>query len=276
MTQRSAGASRPGRSAITAVVGACALFGALVLAPETAVGQQAHQEFPDGVCFPVNGSGYIVSASSKSRTDRVPIGPFSAVFEGDSLVIEEGTVTFIDFRDRQRSVFGKDTRHRIPHVVDPNAPTRWEEMKQRLTEIFRDRHGYETSASREGALKVWPDDGVEFAPDVPIILTWSADTTASAIQVRTEKGQSEIPISESVATRREIAWTPSEVPSGSVQWSLLDADGEPLLTGRFNVLTAKQADEKREMYRAQAAGDGSMSSELGAVLRALADRSYLW
>lgn len=264
------------RSVVMTVGSVCLLSLAVVQVSAAAPGEGSSPEIPDGVCYPVNGSGFIYRASGSGDLDKLPIGPFSAIFEGDSLVIEAGTVTVIDFRNRQRSDYGKDTRFKIPYVIDPNAPKQWEEIKRRLREVFRDRIDYETSASRAGVLKLWPDEGVEFAPDVPITLTWSVDTTATAIQIVSSNGRKKQDILASEVAKREVAWHPDVMPSGEVSWAILDADGEPILTGEFKVLTPAQADEKRKMYRAQATGSGSMPLDLEAAMRALADRAYLW
>ncbi len=251
----------------------------LMTVPETTRSEEKLEEFPDGVCYPVNGSAFIVPISSESRTDRVPVGPFTALVEGDSLVVEKGTITFIDFRNGQRSVFGAGTAYRIPRVVDPDRPKIWGEMKKRLRDVFRGAapHGRESGATRDPEPSLWPDGGVEFAPDVPIVLTWSGVTTKlSIIRINAGDFRVDLPPPSPTSNSGEIDWVPGDKAFGPVEWSLLDVDGEPLLTGRFEVLTLQQAEEKRKMYRARAAGDHAVSQEMGAILRALADRSYLW
>lgn len=264
------------RSVVLTVGGLCLLLLAVIQAQAAPPTEGSTTEIPDGVCYPVNGSGFIYRVAASGDMEKLPIGPFSAIFEGDSLVIDSGTITVLDFRNRQRSDFGVHSKYKIPHVIDLNAPKQWEEIKRRLREVFRDPSGYETSASRAGVLKLWPDDGVEFAPDVPITFTWSADTTVTAIRIESSNGRTEQPVSESDAAAREVAWRPAVMPSGAVVWSILDSDGEPLLTGTFKVLTPTQAEEKRKMYRSQSTGRGSMSIDLEAAMRALADRVYLW
>ena len=237
---------------------------------------EAGELFPDGVCYPVNGTGYILPRAHAADTVRV--GALSPLVEGDVLVVETGTITFLDFRDGQSSVFGENTKFIVPAVIDRNRPTAWEALKERLARLFRDaeRSRLEEGASRSGECGVWPDGGVEFAPEVPIALEWwGVADKPSAIQLRCGGKRSTLALPEAVVPAGSLPWGLADRASGPVEWCLLDANGEPYLCGRFALLTAQEADRRRAAYLSQAEGD-PMPRELAAVLRALADRTYLW
>lgn len=255
---------------------AIALAGVLYASPSTILAEGAANQIPDGVCYLVDGAGYIVSARGESDTLKVPIGALSVLSGGDSIVVLTGTIAVLDFRTGQRSVFGQGTRHKMPKGGYHDEG--WKVTKERLTQLFSgpEPPGPEPGTTRDAETALWPDGDVEFGPDVPVDFQWwGVSTPLSAIQIRFGDQQIELPLSASQLSAGRLTWGLDKKPSGSVDWCLLDTDGEPLLKGRFNVLTSEQADEKRAMYRAQARGD-VIPLELEAVLRALADRSFLW
>ena len=261
---------RPGWSIVALV----AFLGA---APHVLPAQDVIGGIPDGVCYQVNGDGYIVSMSGPSDTSRVPIGTLSTLVAGDSIVVLSGTITVLDFRTGQRSVFGQGTRYRIPAAGNQDR-TGWRVTKERLTQLFSgpEPPSPELGATRGVDAALWPDGDVEFGPDVPIDFQWWGLTAPlSAIRLDSGDERIELPLSEDALASGRLAWQLERKPSGPVVWYLLDADHEPLLQGRCRILPGEQAAAKRARYRAEARGD-QIPPELEAVLRALADRSFLW
>lgn len=249
----------------------------MILFGSEAFGTETAARLPDGVCYPVQGSGFILNGQEQGDTLR--IGPLTPVYGGNLLVVESGSITFLDFRNGQSSVLGPGSRHIVPKgVIDPDRPTAWAELKERLRRLFRDaqRSTLEEGASRSETTGIWPDEGAVFAPDVPLALEWWGITDSlTAIRIRGAGDERTIPLTAAARLEGRLAFASGDWVPGEIAWCLLDAHGEPHLCGHFTLLSAAAAELRRAQYIEQAVGD-AMPRELAAALRALADRTYLW
>ncbi|MFH1277198.1 MAG: hypothetical protein ABIK65_02305 [Candidatus Eisenbacteria bacterium] len=257
-----------------------ALFLIIAAAPHSTSGDGDGPPTPDGVCYPVNGTGYIITYTDEMAKEglKIPIGTLSPLVEGDSLIVEAGTITFLDFRNGQSSIFGKGTRLKIPSVIDPAQPSWWERLEDQvvrgLTEPERKRLG---GSVRRGQAAFWPDGG-RFAPDVPIVFEWWRVRPAPAT-LRIEAGGevTDLKVMQEKPGSGAFAWqSAGPALSGTVSWSLIDGDGDPLGGGEFAILTAQEAEGERQRFHDAAEAIGVMPPDLAAAVLAAADRAYLW
>ncbi len=235
---------------------------------------------PDGVCCPVNGTGYIVTYSDELRKEglKIPVGTLSPLLEGDSLVVETGTITFMDFRDGQSSVYGAGTRLKVPAVIDPKRPSWWGRLEDF---VVRGMSGPERNrlagSVRSGQAAVWPDGG-RFAPEVPIVFEWWRVRPAPAfLRIRIGEDVAELDVSRKKPGSDAVAWQRSNPSvSGTVAWCLLDDRRESIVGGEFVILTKEDAELERRRFREAAAAIEVIPQDLAAAVLAAADRAFLW
>jgi hypothetical protein len=253
---------------------------ALIVTPCAAPTAAGGPPTPDGVCCPVNGTGYIVTYTDTLRQEglKIPIATLSPLVEGDSLVVKTGTVTFIDFRNGQSSIFGAGTRLRIPAVIDPKRPSWWEHLEDLLVRSMsdpeRNRMG---GAVRGGRTAFWPEHG-RFAPEVPIVFEWWRVRPAPVVlQICIGEDVTELALSRGEPGSDAVAWRPADpATSGRVSWYLLDEEGERIGGGEFVILTKEEAENERRRFRKAAAEIEVIPQELAAAVLAAADRVFLW
>lgn len=243
---------------------------------------QAGPPIPDGVCYPVKGTGYAVTrADGRTGEIRIPIGTLSPLVEGDSLVVETGTITFLDFRNGQSSVYGAGTRLTIPAVIDPHHPSWWERLVdlivRSMSEPERSRIDRISGSVRHGRPAFWPEGG-RFAPEVPIVFKWWRVHPAPArLRIHAGRTVTELEISGERTDTGALAWKPATAPSpGTVSWLLLDQEGNSTDGGEFVILTAKEAESQRQRFRKAAGSIDAMPKDLAAAVMAAADSAYLW
>ena len=231
---------------------------------------------PDGVCYPVNGTGYMVTHADGLK---IPIGTLSPLVEGDSLVVMSGTITFVDFRTRQSPVYGVGTRLQIPPVKKPKRPSWWKRLEDH---IVRSLSGPELGriggSVRGGKTAFWPDSAW-FAPDVAIVFQWRGVRPAPAVlRVYAGSDTTEYYVSQGPKAHGVFAWRPeTPIPAGPVAWVLLDADREVLGGGHMVILTTEIAEAERERFRSAAIKlDEPELLDLMTAVLAHADRAYLW
>ena len=235
---------------------------------------------PDGVCCPVQGTGYIVTYTDQLRKEglKVPIVTLSPLVEGDSLVVETGTITFMDFRNGQSSVYGAGTRLKIPAVIDPQRPSWWEHLEdfvvRSMSEPERNRLG---GSVRGGQAAFWPEGG-RFAPELPIVFEWWRVRRAPvALRICAGDDATELDVSRKKPVSDAVAWRRSDaVVSGKVLWYLLDSKRDTIGSGEFVILTKEEAEKERQRFRQAAAAIGVIPQDLAAAVLAAADKAFLW
>ena len=232
---------------------------------------------PDGVCYPVNGTGYMVTCGDNVR---MPIGTLSPLIAGDSLVVESGTITFVDFRTGMSPIYGAGTRLAIPPSIPPKPPCWWNRLEEYfirgIKEPQRNRIG--GSVRDGGSLAFWPDGG-RFAPEVPVVLEWSGVNREPVfLRICTDRDTTECAVSRTAWPQGALAWhLPTPVPTGTVAWALFDAARDRLGGGRFVVLTSEAAEAERRRFRDAAARVvDAQQSDMAAAVLAAADHAYLW
>jgi len=228
---------------------------------------------PDGVCYPVNGTGYVVNRAAGLR---VPVGTLSPLVEGDSLIVESGTITFCDFRTGQHLVYGTGTRLTVPPVRRPKPPPWWKLLEDHVIRSLSDPESRQMGGSvRGGGPVFWPQDA-RIAPDVAVVFQWEGLRLEPAA-LRIEAASDTILVPLTSATAVGHRWVPARpVAPGSVSWCLLDAAGNLLGGGEFEVLSLEAAAAERERFLVAAATVGGASPGLAAVVLAKADHAYLW
>jgi len=228
---------------------------------------------PDGACYPVQGTGYMVT---RGNGLRIPIGTLSPLIEGDSLVVQTGTITFVDFRTGQSPVYGAGTRLEIPPVKRPKRPPWWKRLEDHLvlslSQPERDRIG---GSVRGGGPTFWPDSA-RFAPEVPVVFEWSGVHPAPVfLRVFAGGDTTECEVSRKSPDQGVLAWRPPvPIPAGRADWVLLDADRELLGGGHFVILTTDAADAERRRFLSAAGGMEPLG--LTAAVLAQVDHVYLW
>jgi hypothetical protein len=232
---------------------------------------------PDGVCYPVNGTGYIVTHVGGLK---IPVGTLSPLVEGDSLVVLQGTVTFLDFRTRQSPVYGAGTRLTIPFVKRPDPPAWWKRLEEIVVQSLSgpelERIG--GSVRDGGARTFWPDSA-RFAPQVPVVFEWSGVRPApTTLRICVGTDTTKLEVTAGPSGRGVQLWKlPAPAPEGTITWTLVDSDGESLGGGQFVILAEAAAEAERQRFL-QAAGrlEGKGPVGLSAAVLAEADRAYLW
>jgi hypothetical protein len=231
---------------------------------------------PDGVCHPVQGDGIVLSKGTIT-----PIGPLSPVLIGDRVIVRSGKVTVVDLRSGERQVLAAGS-----DFVMPTSPTRapdawWQRFRQWFREsLSGPRLKRMVGGSvRGGEPSFWPD-GERFAPGVPVTLEWYRVCLPTALRlIQQGKDTLVVALGDSAANTGGISWPGASSRSGKVYWSLLDAQGERLGGGRFEILTPAAADSARGFFLA-AARDSAPAQEqektLVAALLAAEKRQYLW
>jgi hypothetical protein len=210
---------------------------------------------------------------------KIPIGTLSPLIEGDSLVVETGTITFVDFRTGQSPVYGAGTRLMIPPVKRPERPPWWKRFEDYLVRSLSkpelDRVG---GSVRRGSPAFWPDSA-RFAPDVPVVFQWSGVGPPPAVlRICASGDTTECSLSPVVPHQGVLAWPQLvPIPTGAVAWDLLDAKRESLGGGCFLILTAEAAEtERQRFHRAAIEMLGAEQESLMAAVLAEADRACLW
>lgn len=258
------------------------VLAALVMLPASGRGDDTQEEaaIPDCVCFPVDGTGYIVTYGDAMAKNglRIPVGTLSPLMEGDSLVVESGTITVFDFRNGSSSQYGENSRFVIPAVIDPTLPGRLERLadaiKRTLNQPQRNRIGGSVRGARAA---FWPDGG-RFAPELPIVFEWWRVRPAPArILVQAGDRAEDLEVNQAAPGSGALTWSHEWADlSGPVTWTLLDDDGESLGGGEFTVLTPEQAEAERARFEEAAASIDVIPRSLAASVLAAADGAFLW
>ena len=230
---------------------------------------------PVGACYPVEGRGYVVS-----KGQRIPIGPLSPVFEGDSVQVESGAITVVDLRLGCRRRLTAPMGYELPrfHDLEPQKP--WALLMRRLAQALNGPDTRRSGGSVRGARAVFWPDTASFAPGVPVAFRWHG-VHPEPSRLRIVTGGTDtvtVDVGQWAASSGGAPWPDSLVPrAGTVRWALLDSEGERLGGGRFVVLEAAVADSQRVLYRERAGREiGAEEVALGAAILAAADRFYLW
>jgi hypothetical protein len=251
-----------------------ALFSVALAAPSR--GAELNQ--PDGVCHPVQGDGIVLSNGMVT-----PIGPMSPLLTGDRVIVRSGKVTIVDLRSGDRQVIAAGSEFVMPKPPTRTPDSWWLRLQGWYREIQSDsghqRRGWIRGGSvRGGEPSFWPD-GERFAPDVPPTLEWHRVCPPSALRlVQVGVDTVVVALGDSTTNTGGLPWPESFPPrSGRVCWSLLDAHGERLGGGCFEILTPAAADSARGFFLA-AARDSAPAQErtLCAALLAARQRQYLW
>lgn len=232
---------------------------------------------PDGVCYPVNGAGYTVTRVGGLK---IPIGTLSPLVEGDSLVVEHGTITFLDFRTGQSPVYGAGTRLVIPFVKRPDPPVWWKRLEEIVIHSLSGPELVRIGGSvRDGSTRAFWPDSARFAPDVPFVFEWSGvHPPPAALRICVGADTTQVEVAAEPSGRGVRVWALSTPPpAGTIRWLLLDADGATLGGGQFVILTPEAAQAEKERYLDAAARlEGQGPIDLSAAVLAEADRTYLW
>jgi hypothetical protein len=216
---------------------------------------------------------------TKDERLRIPVGTLSPLIEGDSLVVETGTITFVDFRTGQSPVYGAGSRLKIPPVKRPERPSWWKLFEdyvvRSLSKPELDRVG---GSVRRGGPAFWPDSA-RFAPDVSVVFEWrGVGPTPAFLRICAGGDTTESSLSPPTPHQGVLAWRPRvPAPAGPIGWDLLDAGRKSLGGGRFLILTAEAAEGERQRFRRSAVEIfGTERESLMAAVLAEADRAYLW
>lgn len=233
-----------------------------------------------GICYPVNGTGYMVTAKDTATAEdahRIPIGTLSPLRQGDSLVVQTGTITFLDFRTGESSVYGPGSRLKIPEAPRSKKPS-WVEIIAGITTRGYTVLEYERfgGSVRAGEVAFWPDSA-RFAPGVPILFEWW-NMQPSFLRVCAGTDTTEYALPPSSSHQGVLAWNPSpSVRSGVVTWTLLDEHRDPIGGGSFEILTEAAAEAERRRFQEVASEMEAIELQrLVAALLAKADRAKLW
>jgi hypothetical protein len=268
--------SRPRSRSLFAWLLLLLVLGVGVAAAEAPKAQRSSPA-PDGVCYPVHGTGYIVTAVGGLK---IPIGTLSPLVAGDSLIVQTGTVTFLDFRTGQSPVYGAGSHLTIAPVKRPKPPPWWQRLEDH---IVRSLSGPEkeriVGSVRWGGMPAFWPDGARFAPGVPCTFEWGGVHPAPAfLQVCANGDTTECAVAEQSSGRGVFVWhPPAPVFAGPVTWVLLDAARDTLGGGRFVVLTPEAAEAERQRFANEASSLGSGEPQgLTAAVLAEADQAYLW
>jgi hypothetical protein len=233
-------------------------------------------EGPIGVCYPVAGTGHIFG-----RASCTPIGPLSPVFEGDTVVVRQGHVTLVDVRSGERKQLASQESYVLRGGKPTNVRGPWARLGQALNEVLRGPDLRKTGGSVRsvGGSCFWPDSA-RFAEGVPVTFQWCNVHTEPTVLRLTWAGgaTNRTPLTGRAIGISGMEW-PSGVPKhpGRVRWSLLDADGNVLGGGRFEILSPADADSARARFDRAARGNGfDTELGLGAALLAAKEHFYLW
>lgn len=228
-----------------------------------------------GVCYPVDGTGYIVSNLGYGK---VPIGSLSPLLECDSLVVESGTITFMDFRNGKSRAYESGTRTKIPIIRKPKRPPWYKEFQDHLARSFHGPEGDRIAGSvRAGSRAFWPDTA-RYAPGVPVPFDWvGVDQEPESLRIVVGVNVKVIPVERGEPDRGTQLWTAPSGLSGKAVWTLLSRDRRDLGGGEFEILTLQAAEAERERFHS-AARDSLPESMWDFAARVLAkeDRAYLW
>jgi hypothetical protein len=231
---------------------------------------------PDGVCCPVNGTGYMVTGADGIK---IPLGTLSPLIEGDSLVVQTGTITFVDFRTGQNAIYGEGTRIRIQHADSAKRPSWWKRLEDHIVRGLSEPELDRIGGSVRGVEPMFWPDSARFAPGIPIVFEWRGARPAPAVlRIVSATDTTEYDLPPGTAVHGAFAWKPARpVPAGTVAWTLLDGDRERLGSGMFFVLTAAEAEAERARYRSAADElGGDAPREISAAILAESDHVYLW
>jgi hypothetical protein len=215
-----------------------------------------------------------------SKWQRIPIGPLSPVFEGDSVQVESGAITIVDLRMGCRRRLTAPMAYELPRfrALEPQKP--WALLMRRLAQALNGPDTRRSGGSVRGARAAFWPDTASFAPGVLIAFRWHGVHPEPARLQLVSAGRDTVivDVGEWAKSAGGAPWPESVVPrAGTVRWTLLDAEGERLGGGRFVVLEPAAADSQRAVYLERAGREiGAEEATLGAVLLAAADRFYLW
>jgi hypothetical protein len=255
-----------------------ALFSCLALAAGLARAQDPEDSFgPAGVCYPVEGEGYMVP---QDEPLRIPIGTLSPLYTGDSLVVLSGSITFYDFRTGEQPTFGGGTRMVIPPVFVQARPSWWDRLRDRIFAGLNDPELTRVSVSvRDPSMPAFWPDSARIAPDLSITFQWSGvNPPPAALWVLAGPDTLGYPVAPSV-DGHGVFVRPAEKPlrPGAAKWVLL-GEGNVMLAERgFVVLTPAEAEsERRRFLQAAETTDGPESPGFRAAVLAKSERTFLW
>lgn len=231
---------------------------------------------PDGVCYPVNGTGYIVTALDGLK---IPVGTLSPLVEGDSLIVESGTITVLDFRTGQSPIYGAGTHLSIPPVRTPKRPPWWKRLEDSVIRSLSQPELNRIGGSvRGGGAACWPDS-TRFAPGIAVVFEWTGVHPApTTLEVYTDGDTVQYDLPGPASAHGAFAWRPNApTGAGGVTWVLRDSSQEHLGGGYFSILSVEAADAERQRYIRAASGvEGAGPRDLVAAVLAAADGVYLW
>jgi hypothetical protein len=254
---------------------ACAISSGTLVPPAA----DAEIAQPDGVCHEVHGTAVVISKGTVT-----PIGPLSPIRRGDRIIVRSGKVTIVDLATGTWQTLAAGSDFTMPEIFGKPSESPLDRFTSLLRQWFyRSLSGPRLKrivggSVRGGEPSFWPD-GECFAPDVPPTLEWYRVCPPSAL--RLVQGGADtlvVALGDSAASTGGLQW-PEALPlrSGRVTWSLLDAHGERVGGGRFEVLTPAVADSARGVFLA-AARDSlpKQSGTLVAAVLAAQQHQYLW
>jgi hypothetical protein len=248
----------------------------VVVIPDSGVAR-CHKEPSElaGVCYPVEGTGYVVPCMDGIP---IPVGPLSPLVEGDSLVVETGRVTFMDFRSGETLVHAAGSRVVVQKVEREKRPTWWDNLKEQIASSLNGLEEDRTGGSvRKGMPFFWPDSN-RFAPGVPIPFEWANVPAVSALRIFSGADTIEIDVSRESPEHGIHVWKPpADSPPGHLRWTVLDEEGVPLGGGRLAILTPEVAEAERQRLLAEAEAEvGPALQMFAARVFAEAEGAYLW
>lgn len=237
---------------------------------------------PVAVCYPVAGTGRILG-----RSTCTPIGALSPVFEGDTVLVQQGQVTLVDVRSGARRQIAAHDAFVVPRTRGRVERGHWERLRELLADCLRGPglHGEGGSVRGEAAC-FWPDtvrsadDLPRFAAGVPLNFEWCGSRLAPrTLRISWSRSDTvRVELDAASIAMSGVEW-PAGVPKreGRARWSLLDAEGHRLGGGRFEILSDAAADAARARFN-DAARTVRFEAEatLGAALLAAAEHYYLW
>jgi hypothetical protein len=250
-------------------VRACAVLFALAgLASAARAGQ------PEALCFPVEGTGYIVS-----KGVQMPVAALSPLVGGDSLVVLTGTITVVDFRTGQKPQYGAGTRLVLDRRPKPKPPAWYKLLAEYVARGMSPPTRLRLAGSvRGGVSALWPDS-VRFGPGVPIVFEWRGFQSApTAVSIVWAADSVEHPVQSDEDGSGTCPWGEAALAGpGFYRWSLRDGAGKRVGGGVFEILAPEVAEADRQRFLEQAGRDaGPATAEFAAAVRASAARLKLW
>jgi len=254
---------------------AIVLIAGVVLPGVTVQGEDKKPE-PDGVCYPVNGTGHVIS----HRDPSVPIivTSLTPLTGQDVLVVETGSITYYDFHTRLSVTHEAPAQFTVPEEADEKKSG---VLSQAMKLVLRslkpnDKQRMGGSVRGEG-LQLWPTGG-RYAPDLPMVFEWSGVRPAPVtLEIRAGESVTELAVPASALDHGSLAWrTPAFSREVKIVWRLLGPTRQQLGSGYFRVLTAEKAEAERTRFREEATGETGIPRDLEAACLAAAEWVFLW